>query len=39
MPPEIQLANAMISFLAFFTAPFIVFLVIEWLLGLFRRDN
>lgn len=34
-----QLAQAMITFLAFFTPAFIVFLVVEWLLGLFRADD
>lgn len=38
MPENIQLANEMIKFLAFFTPAFIVFLVIEWLMGVFRND-
>lgn len=34
-----QLAQAMIQFLTFFTPAFIVFLVIDWVLGLFRADH
>jgi len=34
-----DLAQAMIEMLAFFMPAFIVFLVVEWLLGLFRRDK
>lgn len=37
MSPALELAQAMIDFLSFFVLPFIVFLVIEWLLDLFRR--
>lgn len=33
-----ELAQYMITFLAFFSPAFIVFIVIEWLLGLFRHD-
>lgn len=36
---SIQLANAMIQFIAYFTPAFIAFLVIEWVVGLFRRDS
>jgi len=39
MSSGIQLAQAMIEFLASFMPAFIVFLVIDWLLGLFRRDD
>jgi len=38
MTDEQQLAQAMINFLAYFTPVFIVFLVVEWVLGLFRHD-
>lgn len=34
-----QLAQALIQFLAYFTPAFIVFLVVEWAVGLFRRDR
>lgn len=33
-----QLGQAMIDFIAFFLPAFVVFLVVEWLIGLFRRD-
>lgn len=33
-----QLAQALIQFLTFFTPGFIVFLVVDWALGFFRRD-
>jgi len=39
MDASLQLAQAMITFIAFFMPAFIVFLVVEWLLGLFRHDN
>lgn len=39
MADEIQLAQAMINFISFFLPAFIVFLVLEWLLGLFRNDH
>jgi len=38
MSDEQQLAQAMINFLAYFSPAFITFLVIEWVLGLFRHD-
>lgn len=34
-----QLGQAMIDFLAFFTPAFVAFVVIEWAVGLFRRDG
>lgn len=34
-----QLAQAMIEFLAFFAPAFIVFLVIDWVTSLFRKDS
>lgn len=34
-----QLAQALIQFLAYFTPAFIVFLVIDWAVGLFRHDS
>lgn len=34
-----QLAQALIQFLVFFTPAFIVFLVVDWLTGLFRHDS
>jgi len=34
-----QLAQSMITFLAYFMPAFIVFLTVEWLLGLFRHDH
>lgn len=34
-----QLGQALIEFLAFFTPAFIIFLVVDWITGLFRRDN
>lgn len=37
MNDAITLANAMINFLAFFLPAFVIFLVVEWLVGLFRR--
>jgi len=33
-----QLAQAMIQFIAFFTPAFIVFLVVDWVVGLFHND-
>lgn len=39
MTESIALANAMVDFLAFFMPAFIVFLVLEWVTGLFRHDN
>lgn len=39
MEDSIALANAMVEFLAFFTPAFIVFLVLDWALGLFRSDH
>lgn len=39
MQPEYQLAQALVDFLAFFMPGFIVMLVIEWAVGLFRHDN
>lgn len=38
METETAVAQAMINTIAFFLPAFVVFLVIEWLLGLFRRD-
>lgn len=32
-------AQAMINVLAYFMPAFIVFLVVEWVTSLFRRDN
>jgi len=37
MTEAIALANAMVEFLAFFLPAFVIFLVVEWLVGLFRR--
>jgi len=37
MQSSIELAQAMVNFLAFFMPAFIVFLVIDWVTGLFRR--
>jgi len=37
MLESIALANAMVEFLAFFLPAFVIFLVIEWLVDLFRR--
>jgi len=37
--PEIEIAQAMINFLAFFMPAFIVFLVIDWLVSLFHYDK
>lgn len=39
MEPELQLAQALVNFLAFFMPGFIVMLVIEWVVGLFRHDS
>jgi len=38
MEASLQLSQAMIEFIAFFMPAFVVFLVIEWVLKLFRRD-
>lgn len=34
-----SLAQAMINFISYFAPLFIVMVVVEWLLGLFRRDS
>lgn len=34
-----QVAQALIQFLAFFTPGFIVFLIVDWVTGLFRHDS
>lgn len=34
-----QLAQAMVEFIAYFMPAFIVFLVVEWVVGLFRADH
>lgn len=39
MDPSIELAQAMIEFLAFFLPTFVIFLAIEWVIGLFRRSS
>lgn len=39
MNPSIELAQAMVDFLAFFMPGFIVFVVVEWAISLFRRDG
>lgn len=39
MQPEIQLAQALVDILTFFMPGFVVMLVIEWAVGLFRRDG
>lgn len=33
-----ELTQAMIEFLAWFLVPFAVFLSVEWIISLFRRD-
>lgn len=38
MDSAIQLANAMVEFLAFFTPAFITFLVVEWAVSFLRHD-
>lgn len=35
---EQQVAQSMINFLAWFLMPFAIFLTVEWLVSLFRRD-
>lgn len=39
MDSSTQLAQALINFLAFFTPAFMLFLVIDWVVGLFRHDS
>lgn len=39
MDSSTQLAQALIQFLAYFTPGFVVFLVVEWVIGLFRHDS
>lgn len=34
-----QLGQALVNFLAWFMAPFAVFIVVEWVAGLFRHDD
>jgi hypothetical protein len=38
MENAVTLANAMVEFIAFFLPAFVIFLVVEWLVGLFRHD-
>lgn len=39
MEPSLQLGQAAVEFVAFFLPAFVVFLVVEWAVGLFRRDG
>jgi hypothetical protein len=39
MDPSQQLGQAAIEFIAFFLPAFVVFLTVEWVVGLFRRDG
>ena len=39
MTPPIELAQALIDFLAFFAPGFVIMLAVEWAVGLFRHDN
>lgn len=39
MTPAEQLAQAMVTFLSFFSPVFIVILVVDWVVGLFRADH
>lgn len=38
MESSLLLAQALVQFLAFFMPGFVVMLVVEWLIGLFRHD-
>lgn len=39
MDPSIEIAQAMVNFIAFFMPTFMIFVVLEWVLSLFRKDG